>query len=103
MRLPIWMLLFVSAEVISYLALTRRIDERLGGIIATVLWGVTMYGSFDISSLHATDSAVETVSNGNVALAFLCLVGLAVMGAFFLSAVSGSLDPRAATRYGDRS
>lgn len=103
MRLPIWIVLFVSAEIISYLALTRRIDERLGGIVATVVWGVAMYGAFDLSSLHATDTGVETISNSNIALVFLCFIGLAVMGAFFLSAVSGQLEPREATRFGDRS
>lgn len=100
MRLPIWLVLFVSGQIISYLALTRRIDERLGGIVATVIWGVAMYGAFNISSLHATGSTVETVSNSNLALVFLCFVGLAVMGTFFLSAVAGQLDPREATRFG---
>jgi predicted membrane channel-forming protein YqfA (hemolysin III family) len=101
MRLAVFLLLFGTASIASYLSLTRRLDERLGGAWSAIVWGVATFGAFNLETRHATDTAVETATTSQPALAFICFVGLAVMGLFFLAAAAGSLPAIQNTRFGD--
>lgn len=95
-----WHILLVAALGTSYVAISRRVDERLGGGIATFLWGLVAIGAFEIvqiekdSSGVITEYAVEQPSVG-VFAASMALVMLV----FTFAAATQQLPSREATRF----
>jgi len=116
-----WHLLLVAGLATSFAAIARRVDERLGGALATVLWALVAVGAFEIEQTRAVGGAtnrtfnnttgsvtvreeageVVTEASASPELAFLAGTLALVMGAFTLAAATGQLPSRAATRYGD--
>ncbi len=115
-----WHLLLVAGLATSFAAIARRVDERLGGALATVLWALVAVGAFEIEqtrtvagatnrtfnnttgSVTVREEAGEVVTEASASpeLAFLAGTLALVMGAFTLAAATGQLPARAATRYG---
>jgi len=118
-----WHLLLVASLAASFVALSRRVDERLGGALATILWALAAVGAFEIEQTRTVGGAanrtfnnttgtvtvqeqageVVTEASANPELAFLAGTLALVMGAFTLAAATGQLPARAATRYGGNS
>jgi len=116
-----WHLLLVAGLATSFAAIARRVDERLGGALATVLWALVAVGAFEIEQTRTVTGAtnrtfnnstgtvtvseeageVVTEASASPELAFLAGTLALVMGAFTLAAATGQLPSRAATRYGD--
>jgi hypothetical protein len=88
-------ILLVIAAAGSYLAISRRIDERLGGAFATVLWGVLTASSFDITVYSGGSSFAESAPE----LAFVALAGGIVMLVFTMGAATGHLPDATQTRF----
>jgi len=88
-------LLFVIAALASYVAISRRVDERLGGGFATVVWGVLVAASFNIVVYSGGSSFTQ--SSG--ALAFVSLAGAVMMAIFTLAAATGRLPAAQNTRF----
>lgn len=87
--------LLVIACASSYLAISRRVDERLGGIFATISWAVLTASSFGVS-VYSGGSEFTTSSD---ALAFLSVAGGVMMLIFTFAAATSSLPTRNNTRY----
>lgn len=116
-----WHLLLVVGFVASYLSISRRVDERLGGILSTIVWGLVAVGSFEIETRRAVESPTNATFNnstgavsiqqegGEIAteaaaspeVAFLAATLALVMAAFSLAAATGQLPARGATRFSD--
>lgn len=115
-----WHLLLVAGLATSFAAIARRVDERLGGALATVLWALVAVGAFEVEQTRTVTGAtnrtfnnttgsvtvreqpgeVVTEASASPELAFLAGTLALVMGAFTLAAATGQLPSRAATRYG---
>jgi len=111
--------LLVAALGASFVSISRRIDERLGGAVSTILWGLVAVGSFEIEQTRAvTGNVTQTFNNstGNVTItqeggevvteasaapevAFFAASLALVMLIFTLAAATGQLPQRTATRY----
>jgi len=110
--------LLVAALATSFVAIARRIDERLGGAVSTILWGLVAVGSFEIEQTRAVTGNVTQTYNGtsNVTItqeggevvteasaapevAFFAASLALVMLIFTLAAATGQLPQRTATRY----
>jgi len=95
-----WHILLVAALGTSYVAISRRVDERLGGGIAVFLWGLVAIGAFELvhietdSSGAITEYAVEQPSVG-VFAASMALVMLI----FTFAAATQKLPSRDETRF----
>ena len=91
-------ILLVAALLASYASLSRRVDERLGGAVSSVLWALVALGAFD-HSVVTNDGTVVQMSTP--ALAYLAAGFGLVMIAFTFAAASGQLPDVRNTRYGD--
>jgi hypothetical protein len=114
-----WYLLLTVAFAATFISVTRRIDERLGGAVATVLWGLAAVGSFEIEQTRTVESSINTTfdnATGNVTIqrnagevvteasaspevGFLAATLALLMLAFTLAASTGQLPAREATRF----
>ena len=89
-------LLFIAALASSYVAISRRLDERLGGATAIILWGLVAIGAFDyeVVTNDGTRVAIEEPFLGFFA------AGMAlIMLAFTFAAVTGELPSLDETRF----
>jgi len=111
--------LLVAALATSFVSIARRIDERLGGAVSAILWGLVAVGSFEIEQTRAvTGNVTQSFDNttGNVTItqeggdvvseasaspevAFFAAALALVMLIFTLAAATGQLPQRTATRY----
>lgn len=92
----IYIALLVLASAASFIAISRRVDARLGGGIATVLWAVLVPASFNITRYHGTASTTES----SQALAFLTVTLFIVMLVFTFAAATSRLPSKDQTRFG---
>ena len=95
-------ILLVAAMIASYLAIARRLDERLGGAVATILWALVAIAAFEHRSVEVVnDEIVEhTLSVPEIGL-FGAVMAL-VMLVFTFAAVAGELEPAEETRFHTR-
>lgn len=94
-----WHLLLVAALVASYLSIARRIDERLGGTTATILWAISAVGAFDHVTVETAGGSVIEHSHAAPEVGvFAATFGL-VMLAFTAAAIVGSLPSAEQTRF----
>jgi hypothetical protein len=114
-----WYLLLTAAFAATFVSLTRRIDERLGGVVSVVLWALAAVGSFEIEQTRAVESSLNATfdnTTGNVSIqrnagevvteasaapevGFLAATLALLMLAFTLAAATGQLPSREATRF----
>jgi len=100
MLLSTWHILLVAALATSFVAISRRVDERLGGAIATFLWALVAVGAFELaqvkkdSSGNLVEYAVEQPEVGVFAAAMAL-----VMLVFTFAAATQQLPTRDATRF----
>lgn len=111
--------LLVAALATSFVSIARRIDERLGGAVSTILWGLVAVGSFEIEQTRAVagnvtqtfnnttgtvsitqdGGEVVTEASASAEVAFFAASLALVMLIFTLAAATGQLPQRTATRY----
>lgn len=95
-----WHILLVAALATSFVAISRRVDERLGGGVATFLWGLVAIGAFELvqvkkdSGGNLTEYAVEQPEVGVFAAAMALM-----MLVFTFAAATQQLPTRDATRF----
>lgn len=95
-----WHLLLAAAFVVSYVGLSRRVDARLGGLVATVLWALVAIGAFEHRTIVSdgeggTAEAVTAAPEVGLFAATLTLV----MAAFTFAAMTGQLPEVKQTRW----
>jgi len=54
-----WHLLLVAGLATSFASISRRVDERLGGALATVLWALVAVGAFEIEQTRTVTGATN--------------------------------------------
>jgi hypothetical protein len=114
-----WYLLLTVAFAATFISVTRRLDERLGGAVSAVLWGLAAVGSFEIEQTRTVESQLNASfdnTTGNVTIArdagevvteasaspevgFLAATMGLLMLAFTFAAATGQLPSRDATRF----
>jgi hypothetical protein len=99
MIIALFQTLLLVAAVASYLAISRRVDERLGGGFAFVTWAILVPASFNLQTYSG--GSQFAVDAGEESLALFCVAGAVMMLVFTLSAATGNLAPASATRFGD--
>lgn len=87
--------LLILATFTSYAAIARRVDERIGGVFALGLWGVTAAAALN----HEVAVGESLVSVSAPGVAILATGGAAVMLVFTFAAVTGRLVSIDGTRY----
>lgn len=94
-----WHLLVAAALLTSYVAIARRVDERLGGAVGMGLWGLAAIGAFDHEVVldDGTRVAVEEPALG----LFFAACAL-IMLAFTFAAVTDQLPAVRDTRFANR-
>lgn len=86
------------AAIASYLAISRQVDEVLGGSFAMFFWTVwALYAN----SVTVVASSGEKVTEGYTPLFFLGVGAGLIMLLFVVRGVTGSLTPRDETRFND--
>lgn len=90
-----FLVLLVMSFLASYAAISRKIDERIGGAFAVGLWGVTAAGA--LSHQTVVNDQLVTVSTPGVAI--ISVGGAFVMLVFLGAAVTGRLTDISATRF----
>lgn len=98
MILLVYALVFGAAAGVSWITLSRRIDETLGGVVATVLWLRLVPASFALKSVSG-GAVVSLPTDAPTAIVVATLAIL--MGTFALGSVLDRLPDREATRFAD--
>jgi hypothetical protein len=75
MMLSVYVTIFALASAATYVALTRRVDERLGGIVAALLWARLVPASFALQ-VASGGSILSVANDGPTAIlaATLCIL-----------------------------
>jgi hypothetical protein len=114
-----WYLLLAAAFATTFVSISRRIDERLGGAVSTVLWALAGVGSFEVEQTRTVESRLNATfdnTTGNVSISrdageivteasaspevgFFAATMALLMLAFSLAAATGQLPSRDATRF----
>jgi len=74
MILSVYLLVFAAAATLTYITISRRIDERLGGALAAILWGRLTPAAFNLtvfsggSELSAPADGPTAVLTGTLAV-----------------------------------
>lgn len=99
MIIALYQTLLLVAAVASYLAISRRVDERLGGGFAFVAWAILVPASFNLQTFSG--GSQFDVDAGEASLALFCVAGAVMMLVFTFSAATGNLAPASATRFSE--
>jgi hypothetical protein len=67
MILAIYITLFALAGATTFIAISRRVDERLGGAIAAIMWGRLTAGSFNLTT-YSGGSELSAPADGATAI-----------------------------------
>jgi hypothetical protein len=96
MILLLFATVFVVAAGASFIALTRRIDETLGGAVASALWLRLVPAAFDlrVASGGSTLSLAD-----DPATAILCATLGVLMAVFAVGSVLDRIPDRSQTRF----
>lgn len=86
----------VLASAASYLSISRKVDEVLGGSFAMFFW--TIWALYANQVTVVTDSGSK-VTEGYTPLFFLGVGAGLIMLLFVIRGVTGSLKPRDETRF----
>lgn len=95
MLIQTFLVLLVMSFLASYAAISRKIDERIGGAFSVGLWGVTAAGALN----HQAVVGDELVTATAPGVAVLSVGGAFVMLVFLTAAVTGRLTDISATRF----
>jgi len=98
MLASLFVVMFALAGAATYLALTRRVDERLGGIVAMALWGRLVPAAFNLT-VFTGGSQLSAPNDG--ATAILCATMALLMLVFVFGSAFGVVPEREATRFGN--
>jgi len=98
MMLVVYVALLVVASAATYVSLTRRVDERLGGTVALAVWARLTPAAFNLETATG-GSVIDVAADGPTAI----LTGtLAMLMLVFVLGSSFDLIPdREETRYGN--
>jgi hypothetical protein len=98
MNLLLFVTVFVAAAAASYIALSRRIDETLGGAVAAALWLRLVPASFNLQAV-SNGSTVSLATDPASAI----LVGTlgVLMGVFAVGSVLDRIPDRSDTRFAE--
>jgi len=92
----LYVAIFVTASVASYVAISRQVDARLGGGVAFALWALLAPSSFNI----VVYSGGATFTTDSEMLAIFTAAMAVVLLAFTFAAATGRLRDRSQTRFG---
>lgn len=96
MNLQVYAVLFALTLGVSYVALTRKADERITGLFATILWGILAFHSLRITHTTPCCRIIESYYS----LAVLSMAAAVIMLTYALAALLGYLPNLESTRYG---
>jgi hypothetical protein len=96
MILLLFVTVFVAAAGASFIALTRRIDETLGGAVAAALWLRLVPAAFD---LRAASGGSVLSLDADPATAILCATLGVLMAVFAVGSVLDRIPDRSQTRF----
>lgn len=92
----LYVTIFALACAASFVAISRRVDARLGGGVATALWGLLAPASFNII-VYSGGTSFTTTSQ---MLAFFTAAMTLVLLTFTFAAATSKLPDRDNTRFG---
>lgn len=96
MLASVFVVMFALAGASTYVALTRRVDERLGGVVAMALWGRLTPAAFNLT-VFTGGSQLSAPTDG--ATAILCATMALLMLVFVFGSAFGVVPEREATRF----
>jgi hypothetical protein len=67
MIVSIYLTLFAVAALATYITISRRIDERLGGVIATIMWARLTPAAFNLT-VFSGGSELSAPADGATAI-----------------------------------
>jgi hypothetical protein len=90
--------IFAIASAATYLTISRRIDERLGGSVAAVMWGRLTAASFNLAVYSGgTRNSVPADGATAILTGTLCVL----MVVFVLASAFERVPSRENTRFAD--
>jgi hypothetical protein len=92
----LYVTLFAIAGAATYLTISRRIDERLGGVITAVMWGRLTAASFNIT-VYSGGSELTAPADGATAILTGTLTVLMIV--FLLGSAFEYVPDRENTRF----
>jgi len=92
----LYVTLFAIAGAATYLTISRRIDERLGGVITAILWGRLTAASFNIV-VYSGGNQLTAPTDGATAILTGTLTVLMVV--FVLGSAFEYVPDRSNTRF----
>jgi hypothetical protein len=67
MIVSVYLTLFAVAALATYITISRRIDERLGGVIATIMWARLTPAAFNLT-VFSGGSELSAPADGATAI-----------------------------------
>jgi hypothetical protein len=96
MILGVYLTLFAVAAATTFIAISRRVDERLGGAIASIMWGRLTAASFNLK-VYTGGSELSAPADG--ATAILTATMAVLMVVFTIAFAFDRVPDRDQTRF----
>jgi hypothetical protein len=97
MLVSLYVAMFVVAGAATYIALTRRVDARLGGVVALALWARLTPAAFNLTVFS---NGSQLSAPADTATAILTATLALLMLVFVFGAAFDAIPGREQTRFG---